>query len=194
MDNQNKIGTILSSSSVIPVVSFDKDDNPVEFVNFLIKQGINCIEVTLRNDFAIEAIRLIKKSLPENFYLGVGTVVNASQVDELKKIGVDFMVSPGSNLELIKIMQQSGIAFLPGVSTPSEIIGAIQLGLTYLKFFPANLFGGINALKTYSSVFPNIIFCPTGGISQMNYIEFLDLPNVISVGGTWIQKKYYKKN
>ncbi|MDB9775511.1 bifunctional 4-hydroxy-2-oxoglutarate aldolase/2-dehydro-3-deoxy-phosphogluconate aldolase [Vicingaceae bacterium] len=194
MDNQNKIGTILSSSSVIPVVSFDKGDNPVEFVNFLIKQGINCIEVTLRNDFAIEAIRLIKKSLPENFYLGVGTVVNASQVDELKKIGVDFMVSPGSNLELIKIMQQSGIAFLPGVSTPSEIIGAIQLGLTYLKFFPANLFGGINALKTYSSVFPNIIFCPTGGISQMNYIEFLDLPNVISVGGTWIQKKYYKKN
>lgn len=194
MDNQNKIGTILSSSSVIPVVSFDKGDNPVEFVNFLIKQGINCIEVTLRNDFAIEAIRLIKKSLPENFYLGVGTVVNASQVDELKKIGVDFMVTPGSNLELIKIMQQSGIAFLPGVSTPSEIIGAIQLGLTYLKFFPANLFGGINALKTYSSVFPNIIFCPTGGISQMNYIEFLDLPNVISVGGTWIQKKYYKKN
>ena len=97
------------------------------------------------------------------------------------------MVSPGISMELSTSFENSGIPFIPGVSTPSEIISGLQLGWDTFKFFPAHLFGGLDALKTYGQVFPQVKFCPTGGIKAETYNEYLKLPNVISVGGSWLQ-------
>lgn len=190
MNSQNNISNLLNKHALIPVVSFESNDDPMKFVEFLMKQGISCIEVTLRNEHAFDAIRLIKAQQIENFDIGVGTVISPKQIDELISIGVDFMVSPALQLSLIEKLKQSGIPFLPGVSTPSDIVNALTLNINYLKFFPAHLFGGKAALSTYASVFPDVKFCPTGGIGENDYQQYLNLSNVVSVGGSWIQKKY----
>lgn len=190
MDQQNNISEILKKNQLIPVVNFQPTDDPIAFVDYLIQKDINCIEVTLRNPFAFKALEMIKNYNATNFDVGVGTVIHQHQIDRLVDLGVDFMVSPALNPKLIEGLKSSHIAFLPGVSTPSEILNAIQLNLNYLKFFPANLFGGIKALKTYASVFGNITFCPTGGINENDYEEYLKLKNVVSVGGSWIQTNY----
>lgn len=188
--SQNRIAEVLKGHSYIPVVTFNEGDDPLNFVEFLIQQKVNCIEVTLRTPFAFEALEKIKKTYEDGFIIGAGTVVELEQVDKLNDLGIDFMVSPGLTESLIKKMSVSNIAFLPGISTPSEIIKARELGLTTLKFFPASIFGGIEALNTYAQVFPDINFCPTGGINKMSSDDYLKLPNVFAVGGSWFQKSY----
>jgi 2-dehydro-3-deoxyphosphogluconate aldolase/(4S)-4-hydroxy-2-oxoglutarate aldolase len=116
----------------------------------------------------------------------MGTVVKVEQIEKAIELGIDFMVSPGLNASLAPHFENSKIAFIPGVATPSEIIEGIQFGWDTFKFFPANLFGGLGALKAYGQVFPNIQFCPTGGITEETYPEYLALPNIISVGGSWM--------
>lgn len=187
---QNNIQSILKGHSLIPVVTFEKGDNPIEFVEYLMKQKVNCIEITLRTDFALDAIKIIKENQAEGFVIGAGTVVQSKQVDQLKELDIDFMVSPAFTNSLIEKMENSGIAYLPGVSTSSDIMQAMELGLSSLKFFPASLFGGVDALKTYHQVFGGVQFCPTGGINKMSSNEYLKLPNVFAVGGSWFQKEY----
>jgi 2-dehydro-3-deoxyphosphogluconate aldolase/(4S)-4-hydroxy-2-oxoglutarate aldolase len=104
------------------------------------------------------------------------------------ELNVDFIVSPGLTENLAKVLQASKIPFLPGAVTPSEIISGQELGVKYFKFFPANLFGGLETLKAYASVFKGVKFCPTGGVNESNYQDFLKLENVVSVGGTWVLK------
>jgi 2-dehydro-3-deoxyphosphogluconate aldolase/(4S)-4-hydroxy-2-oxoglutarate aldolase len=110
------------------------------------------------------------------------------QVNRCKELNVDFIVSPGLTSDLAKALFESEIPFLPGAITPSEIISGQELGVNFFKFFPANLFGGLETLKAYSSVFKGVKFCPTGGINESNYQDFLKLENVVSVGGTWVLK------
>ncbi len=183
---QNNIRKTLEEHSVIPVVSFDKVADVEPTMNLLIEKGIHCIEITLRNDCAFECIEKALSLKTEGFSIGIGTVVSKSQIEKATSLGVHFMVSPGINEGLAEAFNSSGIPFIPGVSTPSEIILGMQLGWDTFKFFPANLFGGSKALKTYGNVFPSIKFCPTGGISEETHESYLALKNVICVGGSWL--------
>lgn len=184
---QNGIQHILEQHSVIPVVTLNDASDVIKVAEKLLANHIFCAEITLRTDFALEGIRMMKANFP-NISVGVGTIINAQQVNEIQSIGVDFMVSPGATSALLDVMDESGIPYLPGVVTPSEIIQGLEKGLTFFKFFPASIFGGQNTLKTYGQVFPQIKFCPTGGLNENNYQEFLALENVISVGGSWMLK------
>lgn len=185
---QNSIGDVLKKHPVIPVVTINDLREVDAIIASLLSRDIHCIEVTLRTVVAFEAIEMIKKKYSHEMSLGVGTVYKFDQVNDVAKIGVDFIVSPGISKELAGSLENSNIPFIPGVSTPSDIIAGLQLGWSFFKFFPANLFGGIAALKTYQQVFPNVTFCPTGGIDENTYKEYLKLPNVISVGGSWMLK------
>jgi len=192
MNNQNNILSVLQNHSLIPVITFHADSDPIKVMEFLIRIGVSCIEVTLRTEEGIKGIKELRKHFGNTISLGAGTVTNHSQIQQLKEIGVDFMVSPGLTTQLKKEMDDSTISYLPGVSTPGEIMKAMEMGLTTLKFFPANLFGGLSALKTYGNLFPEVKFCPTGGISKETSPEYLALHNVIAVGGSWFQADFNK--
>ena len=192
MRNQS-IYKILKNNPLVPVVTFNKEDDPEDFMDYLIKRNVFCIEITLRTEYGLKAIELLKKKFSDTIQVGAGTVISSLQVNQLKSIGADFMVSPGLTVDLFECMIKSKIPFLPGVATPSEIIKAQELGLEYLKFFPANLYGGIDALKMFGGLFPALKFCPTGGISEATSQEYLALNNVIAVGGSWFQKNYKTK-
>ena len=185
---QNGIEEVIKGHEIIPVVTIENEREVEPIIERLLEDGIHIIEVTLRTHFAITGIELIKKKYGDRITVGAGTVVHIDQIEHLKRIGVDFMVSPGLSAALGDALEQSEIPFLPGVSTPSEIIECIGKGYTLLKFFPAELFGGLHALKTYGQVFPGVRFCPTGGITQSTYLSYLDLTNVVSVGGSWMMK------
>lgn len=185
---EKKMINILKRHPIIPVVTFNNVEDVERVVETLLHENIKCIEVTLRNENAFDCIEKIIAEYGDKIDVGVGTVINVSQVKRSKELDVDFIVSPGLNEMLSKEIKKANIPFIPGVSTPSEIINANELGYDVLKFFPANLFGGVDALKTYGKVFPHIKFCPTGGINESNYKEYLNLENVISVGGSWVIK------
>jgi 2-dehydro-3-deoxyphosphogluconate aldolase/(4S)-4-hydroxy-2-oxoglutarate aldolase len=186
MNYQNGIEEILLANKKIPVVTFNSKDQVKLAIEQLEAASVTCIEITLRSDAAWEAIALCKKIVKPDFKVGVGTLVNVEQVSRCVSLDVDFLVSPGATSMLIDKMHMSGIPYLPGVMTPSEIISALEKDCRFLKLFPFNLAGGLAAVKTYASVFPKIKFCPTGGLNAKNYEEVLALNNVISVGGTWI--------
>jgi 2-dehydro-3-deoxyphosphogluconate aldolase/(4S)-4-hydroxy-2-oxoglutarate aldolase len=188
MENQFGIRNILRENTIIPVVNIENVDHVESILAKLQEQGINCIEITLRSACAMEAIEKAMAIRPEGFSVGVGTIVVPSQVQDCAKLGVDFMVSPGLSSELISALNEAQLPFLPGVMTPSEIIRGLNQGWNTFKLFPFNLAGGITALKTYSGVFPNVTFCPTGGLNSENYKACLELDNVMSVGGSWVLK------
>lgn len=185
---QNNIAAVLAKHPLIPVVTIHSEAEIAPMMEKLFALEIACIEITLRTDYAMEAIRRIKEEYGHRISVGVGTVINTDQVDELLAIVPDFIVCPGLTTQLGKHLDASGMAFIPGVSTPSEIMHALENGWDVLKFFPAHLFGGLTALKTYGGVFPSVTFCPTGGIDGSTFDDYLALPNVISVGGSWMLK------
>lgn len=185
---QNNIAAILAKHPLIPVVTINAEAEIAPMMEKLFALEIACIEITLRTDFAMEAIGIIKEEYGHRLAVGVGTVINTDQVDALLAHAPDFIVCPGLTTQLGKHLDASGMAFIPGVSTPSEIMHALENGWDVLKFFPAHLFGGLKALKTYGDVFPSVKFCPTGGIDGTTFDEYLALPNVISVGGSWMLK------
>jgi 2-dehydro-3-deoxyphosphogluconate aldolase / (4S)-4-hydroxy-2-oxoglutarate aldolase len=186
LHHQNKVRSKLSEHAMIPVVTFNDVKEAIPIMEKIISKGVRCIEVTLRTPCAEECIAIIKSKFGSEVMVGAGTVINSNQVKRMIELNVDFMVSPGFSENLIDSMQASGIAYLPGVATPGEMIKAQEKNCYTLKFFPANLFGGLAALKVYAGLFPNVLFCPTGGISQSNYEEYQQQSNVISVGGSWI--------
>lgn len=184
--NQNNIAEVLSQHPVIPVVTINNEAEIPAIVSTLKANNIFCIEITLRTAYALEAIAYIKAHYADEFTVGVGTVVRPDQVHAVAQLGVDFIVSPGINNGLGIVLEQSGVAFIPGVATPSDILIGLQRGWDVFKFFPANLFGGLPALKAYGQVFPDVRFCPTGGITAATKADYLSLNNVISVGGSWM--------
>tara|TARA_B110000305_G_scaffold31285_1_gene30016 strand:- start:66 stop:632 length:567 start_codon:yes stop_codon:yes gene_type:complete len=186
---QNNIEKILKNNPLIPVATISELSQVDEFYDQLKEQGVNCIEITLRTKIAWDAIALFKEKYGSDFSIGVGTIVSPDDILKCVQNKVDFMVSPGLTNPMIQQFDVSEIPFLPGVSTPSEIIRGMDLGWKYFKFFPADLFGGAKALKTYGSIFKNSFFCPTGGINQDNYKDYLELDNVLSVGGSWLLNK-----
>ena len=185
-NQQNNILKILSNHELIPVATFTSVDEVKPVMNKLLEQNIRCIEVTLRTECAINCIEKLREYFGNKICIGVGTIVRPQQIDEVKKFSPDFLVSPGFSKNLIEHLHNSGIAFLPGAVTPAEIIQSMEHGCNILKFFPAHLFGGLSALKTYGGIFPSVTFCPTGGITKENHQDYLRLSNVISVGGSWL--------
>jgi 2-dehydro-3-deoxyphosphogluconate aldolase/(4S)-4-hydroxy-2-oxoglutarate aldolase len=191
--NQNNIREILEGHDRVPVVTFGQEDDPVAFMQYLLEEGVKCIEITLRTEFGLPAIRAIRFAFGPEVVVGAGTVLDPSQLPALNDAGTDFLVSPGATDDLIDAMEASGMAYLPGAVTPSEIMHLRSKGMRTLKFFPAHLFGGKDALKAYGQLFPDVAFCPTGGIKKETSGDYLSLSNVFAVGGSWFQKDYQRR-
>ncbi len=176
---------LLRQGPVIPVIVIKDADLAVDLAKALISGGIRCLEITLRSSVALDAIRLIGREVPEAI-VGVGTVRSPGQLEAAVDAGARFAVSPGLTRELAKAARESGVAFLPGIATPSESMFAADQGYTVQKLFPAEAVGGVALLKAIYAPMPDIAFCPTGGINQRNARDYLALPNVVCVGGTWL--------
>lgn len=183
---QFNIRQILERNRIIPVVTINSANEIEGIINSLLRKNISCIEVTLRTPFALEALSILKRDYSSVLEIGVGTLTNKNQLKRLKEIGVDFIVSPGLMDHLATELQEAKIPFIPGIVTPSEIMRGMHLGYDTFKLFPAEIFCGVKLLKTYNGLFPDIKFCPTGGINEKNYEAYLKLPNVMCVGGSWV--------
>lgn len=181
----NRVSQLLVGQQVVPVAKVDDQQQAIGLANALLEGGVNVIEVTLRNAFGINAIEVIKAEFPTMVVLA-GTVINEAQMDDVVSAGVDGVISPGISEGLLASAAKHDIPYLPGVATASEVMLATQHGLTECKLFPASVAGGLSALKAFSGPFPDMRFCPTGGVSESNYQAFLALPNVICVGGSWL--------
>lgn len=170
---------------VVPVVVLDDPDHAVPLARALVEGGLPAIEVTLRTPAAAESIERIAAEVP-GAVVGAGTVVTAGDAERSLKAGARFLVSPGCTPGLRAAMADTGLPFLPGVSSASEAMALLEEGVTAMKFFPAEPAGGVPYLKALGGPLPQITFCPTGGIRPGNAAEYLALPNVGCVGGTWL--------
>jgi 2-dehydro-3-deoxyphosphogluconate aldolase/(4S)-4-hydroxy-2-oxoglutarate aldolase len=177
--------TLLDLAPVIPVVVIDDAGTAVPLARALVSGGLPVIEVTLRTACAVDAIGRIAAEVPEAV-VGAGTVRSAADVEAAAAAGSRFLVSPGATPSLVDAMLESGLPFLPGAATASEVMALAERGLTELKFFPAEAAGGIPYLKSLAGPIPEARFCPTGGIRPSTAADYLALPNVGCVGGTWL--------
>lgn len=185
MSTVRSIASILATSPVIPVVTISDVAHAVPLASALVRGGIRVVEITLRTAVALKAIEAIANDVPE-ILLGAGTVLKTADLHDAARAGAAFAISPGSTPALLAGAKGAAIPFLPGVATASEIMLAVESGFDHLKFFPAAVFGGTDALKAFAGSFPSLRFCPTGGISAENAARYLALPNVVCVGGSWL--------
>jgi 2-dehydro-3-deoxyphosphogluconate aldolase/(4S)-4-hydroxy-2-oxoglutarate aldolase len=176
---------VFSQSPIVPVLVIEKLEDALPIAHALLAGGINVLEVTLRTKAALAIIEAIAKELPEA-YVGAGTVTNKDQLRAVTNAGAKFAISPGLTEDLLTAGIKGSIPLIPGVSNISDLMKANDAGYNHLKFFPAEAAGGVKALKSIGGPFPNTIFCPTGGIGPDNYKEYLALPNVACVGGSWL--------
>ncbi|CAM5638724.1 2-dehydro-3-deoxy-phosphogluconate aldolase OS=Streptomyces tendae OX=1932 GN=F3L20_25055 PE=3 SV=1 [Streptomyces tendae] len=180
--------SVLDLAPVVPVVVVDDLADAVPLARALVAGGLPAIEVTLRTPAALDAIRAIAAEVPDAV-VGAGTVITAEQVGEVVAAGARFLVSPGWTDTLLEAMRASGVPFLPGVSTTSEVVALLERGVREMKFFPAEAAGGTAYLKALAAPLPQARFCPTGGIGPDSAPEYLALPNVGCVGGSWMLPK-----
>ncbi|MDA0166608.1 bifunctional 4-hydroxy-2-oxoglutarate aldolase/2-dehydro-3-deoxy-phosphogluconate aldolase [Solirubrobacter ginsenosidimutans] len=176
---------IAGLAPVIPVVVIDDLDDAVPLARALVRGGLPAIEVTLRTQPALAAIERIAAEV-EGAVVGAGTITTTGQIADALAAGARFLVSPGATPTLLDGLQDSGVPFLPGTATPSDLVALIERGITHAKLFPAEVVGGVKALKAFSGPFPQLRFCPTGGINAANAPDYLALPNVACVGGSWM--------
>jgi 2-dehydro-3-deoxyphosphogluconate aldolase / (4S)-4-hydroxy-2-oxoglutarate aldolase len=179
------IADFLKLSPVMPVVTLHDAADAVPVAQALVRGGIRVIEITMRTQAALGAMRAVADAVPE-MVVGAGTVLNRADLDACIAAGAAFAISPGATAELLAAGKQSPVPYLPAVGTASEIMAGLSAGYTHFKLFPATVVGGVSALKAFAGPFPDIRFCPTGGISESSAPEFLALPNVLCVGGSWI--------
>jgi 2-dehydro-3-deoxyphosphogluconate aldolase/(4S)-4-hydroxy-2-oxoglutarate aldolase len=179
------VRNILAGHSVIPVITLDRVEDAVPLAQALVAGGLKVLEVTLRTEAAVEGIREIVKHVPDAI-VGTGTVCNEQQIKLSEDLGCQFMISPGATDKLLEAGAQSSVPFLPGVASVSELMRGMEYGHRDFKFFPAEAAGGTSVLKAFAGPFGDIRFCPTGGIGLHNAVEYLALPNVLCVGGSWI--------
>ena len=181
----NSIKSILTMSPVMPVLVINKVDKVEHLFESLIKGNLEVVEVTLRTPCALKVIEIASKKFP-SLMVGAGTVLNEKDLQDIKSAGASFAVSPGSTISLATKALDMKFPFLPGIANSSDIMNLISLGYKSFKFFPAEAAGGINYIKSLNGPFPDIVFCPTGGVNQENATEWLKQNNVICVGGSWI--------
>ena len=178
---------------VIPVIALDNAEDIIPLGEVLSDNGLPAAEITFRSDAAVEAIRLLKQSQP-HMLIGAGTILNGEQALAAKEAGASFVVSPGFNPNTVKACQEIGIDIIPGVNNPSTVEAALEMGLTTLKFFPAEASGGLNMVKSLVGPYGDIRLMPTGGITASNIKEYLAVPQVLACGGTWMVDKKLIEN
>lgn len=180
------IRSTISAVPVIPVLVIERLEHAVPLARALLAGGLSVLEVTLRSAVAIEAIRAIRQALGSQLVVGAGTVLNPTDLHEALAAGTEFIVSPGATPLLLDAAQEAGAAILPGVNTPSEVMQLLDRGITTMKFFPAAAAGGVPMLKAMNGPLSAVKFCPTGGVNLQNAGDYLALPNVCCVGGSWM--------
>ncbi|EHZ2847933.1 bifunctional 4-hydroxy-2-oxoglutarate aldolase/2-dehydro-3-deoxy-phosphogluconate aldolase [Vibrio vulnificus] len=178
----------LKALKVIPVIAIDKAEDIIPLGKVLAENGLPAAEITFRSAAAAEAIRLLRETQPD-MLIGAGTVLNREQAIAAKEAGATFIVSPGFNPNTVKACQEIGIDIVPGVNNPSTVEAALEMGLTTLKFFPAEASGGINMVKSLLAPYTDIELMPTGGINPANVKDYLAIPRVLACGGTWMVDK-----
>ena len=172
---------------VIPVVVIKDVKDTVFTLKALKDGGINCAEITFRTACAAEAIAIGVKEFPD-MNIGAGTVINLEQAQKAVESGAKFLVSPGLSEEVARFASEKNIPYFPGCVTPTEIMQALKLGISVVKFFPANVYGGLKAIKALSGPFPQVKFIPTGGVDLDNLSEFLSFDKIYAVGGSFMMK------
>ena len=177
---------------LIPVVVIKEVNETEKTLSALGAGGVNCAEITFRTACAEEAIKLGTKLFPE-MNIGAGTVINEEQAIRAVNAGAKFIVSPGLSVEVAEICKANDVPYYPGCVTPTEIMQALDLGITTVKFFPANVYGGLKALKALSAPFPQVKFIPTGGVNRENLDEFLAFDKVAAVGGSFFVEEALNK-
>ncbi|NVJ48837.1 MAG: bifunctional 4-hydroxy-2-oxoglutarate aldolase/2-dehydro-3-deoxy-phosphogluconate aldolase [Gammaproteobacteria bacterium] len=175
----------MQQAPVVPVLVINQLEHAVPLAKALVSGGLKVLEITLRSDVALAAIEQIIAHVPEAI-VGAGTVVNEAQLKALDERNVAFAVSPGLTPTLLAAAEHYEVALLPGVANASQIMQGMEFGYQNFKFFPAEVSGGVPALKSFAGPFAQLQFCPTGGISAANYQSYLALDNVSCVGGTWV--------
>lgn len=183
-----KLLSVLKLQPVVPVLIVEDAASAVPLARALVAGGLNAIEITMRTEAALEAVRLVAQEV-EGAVAGAGTILNAAHFEAAVAAGAQFIVSPGTTQELLDAARGSEIPLLPGAATASEVMALREEGYKVLKFFPAEQAGGAAYLKALSSPLAGTLFCPTGGVSLKNARDYLSLPNVVCVGGSWVAPK-----
>lgn len=176
---------IFDMAPVIPVITVDDIKKAVPLARALVDGGLPVLEITLRTPLGLEAIRVLKAEV-EGAVVGAGTVLNPRDLEGALAAGSEFIITPGLTPTLLRAGCECGVPFMPGIATVSEMMSCLDAGLKALKFFPAEASGGAAILKAFSGPFPNISFCPTGGIGPGNLASYLAVPTVRTVGGSWM--------
>ena len=183
----------LDQIRVLPVVVLKSVDETIPTMTALRDGGIPAAEITFRTACAADAIRLAAKTFPD-MAIGAGTVINAEQAKKALDAGAQFVVSPGLSASVAAVCREAGVPYFPGCATPTEIMQALELGITTVKFFPASVYGGLAAIKALSAPFPQVRFLPTGGVNESNLLEFLACPAIVAVGGSFMMKGDIRAN
>ena len=178
----------LANSIVVPVVVLDKVEDAIPTAKAMAAGGVDTMEITFRTACAPEAIKAVAENCPE-VCVGAGTVLNLEQAKLAIEMGAKFIVSPGYSEEVVSWCVENNIPVAPGCVTPTEIMAALSHGLKMIKFFPANVYGGLNAMKNLSAPFVGVKFLPTGGVNASNIKEYIDAPFIHAVGGSWVCPK-----
>lgn len=178
----------LRNSVVVPVVVLDRVEDAIPTAKALVAGGVDTMEITFRTACAADAIRKVAENCPD-ILVGAGTILNVEQAKLAVEMGAKFIVSPGFSEEVVAWCVENNIPVAPGCVTPTEIMGALKYGLTMVKFFPANVYGGLNAMKNLSAPFVGLKFLPTGGVNTANIKEYWDAPFIHAVGGSWVCPK-----
>ena len=182
---QEKLAALFEQATIIPVLTIERLEDAVPLAKALVAGGVRTLEITLRTPVAIESAKAIMAHVPEAV-VGIGTILNADDLARAEGIGARFGISPGATPDLLKAAAASALPFAPGIATASELMLALALGFNLVKFFPAEQSGGIKALRALAGPFPDVRFCPTGGIGEANAASWLAEPNVFAVGGSWL--------
>lgn len=176
---------IMRQGPVIPVMVIKKLEQAVPLARALVAGGIHVLEITLRTPVAMDAIQSIRREVA-GAIVGAGTVTRGEELAEIAEAGAVFAISPGLTAELLEAANQGPIPLIPGIATVSELMAGMALGYSHFKFFPAEAAGGVKMLQAFAGPFPQVTFCPTGGITSANYREYLGLKNVACIGGSWV--------
>lgn len=186
------IDCLFEKSNCVPVVVIKNLDETVPTLTALRNAGIPTAEITFRTACAADAIRLGSEQFPD-MLVGAGTVINAEQAKAALAAGAKFIVSPGLSSSVAEVCREADVPYIPGCVTPTEIMQALELGITTVKFFPANVYGGLKALKALSAPFPQVRFVPTGGVDRSNIDEFLAFDKIVAIGGSFFVKEAIEK-
>lgn len=185
---------VFSASKVIPVIVIRDIEQAIPLATALFAGGVHVLEVTLRTPVAMAAIKLLTRTFPDAL-IGAGTVTTPEQLLQVIEAGAKFAISPGQTKSLLLAGQKAPIPLIPGIASVSELMEGLESGYTHFKFFPAEAAGGTKMLRAFYGPFPDVRFCPTGGINEANYGDYLSLPNVSCVGGSWIvPDEAFKRN